>query len=221
MADEGAGVDIFNGMAVIRDNLISENVSRGAAGGISVYTNGVSIIENVIVRNRAYQFAGGVGLSEIPRIFVNNTIADNDISSAVYGGSAMGVYSLQTFTETFVANNTFASNSLAPTLWLSQQPTTPPTFFRNNNSWNSLGSPYSGYWPYQTGEHRNISADPLFVDPSAGDYHLQNGSPGIDTGRNDVPGLAHYDFDGNPRIVDGSGIGRAIIDLGAYEFQPI
>ena len=133
----------------------------------------------------------------------------------------MGVYSLQTFTETFVANNTFASNSLAPTLWLSQQPSGPPTFFTNNNSWNSLGSPYGGYWPDQTGEHGNTSADPLFIDPSAGDYHLQNGSPCIDVGRNHVPGLANYDFDGNPRIVDGSGIGSAIIDLGAYEFQPI
>jgi hypothetical protein len=96
-----------------------------------------------------------------------------------------------------------------------------PKFFTNNNSWNSLGSPYSRYWPDQTGEYGNISADPLFVDTSAGDYHLQNGSPCIDAGRNDVPGLADYAFDGNPRIVDGSGIESAIMDLGAYEFQPI
>ena len=216
----GGGVFVF-GTAIIRDNLISDNVSLGMGGGISVYTNSVSIIENVIVRNRAYQFGGGVALVAIPRIFVNNTITDNDISFAAYGGSAMGVNNLQTLRETFMANNNFASNSLAPTLWLSQQPSGPPTFFTNNNSWNSLGSPYGGYWPDQTGEHGNTSADPLFIDPSAGDYHLQNGSPCIDVGRNHVPGLANYDFDGNPRIVDGSGIGRAIIDLGAYEFQPI
>jgi hypothetical protein len=221
----GGGVFVF-GTAIIRDNLISDNVSS-MGGGINltellgeIYANGVSIIENVIVRNRATWFGGGVALSVAPRIFVNNTIADNDISWSNSGGSAMGIGSLVTHTETFMANNTFASNSLAPTLWV-DQPSSPPTFFTNNNSWNALGPPYGGNWPDQTGELGNNSADPLFIDSGAGDYHLQDGSPCIDNGRNDVPGLAEYDFEGNPRIVDGSGIGSAIIDLGAYEFQPI
>lgn len=64
----------------------------------------------------------------------------------------------------------------------------------------------------------NISADPIFVDPKIGDYHLQVGSPCIDAGTNAAPGLPGFDFDGNIRALDGDGDGMAIVDMGAYEY---
>jgi hypothetical protein len=61
----------------------------------------------------------------------------------------------------------------------------------------------------------NIVADPLWVNPAAGDFHLQGGSPAIDAG--DPAGLAAgdstTDLAGNPRISNG----RA--DMGAFEVQ--
>jgi parallel beta-helix repeat protein len=71
----------------------------------------------------------------------------------------------------------------------------------------------------------NIDADPRFVDPAAGDYHLGAGSPCIDAGNNAaVPAGVLTDLDGHPRFVDdpntpdtGSGT-PPIVDLGAYEF---
>ena len=39
-----------------------------------------------------------------------------------------------------------------------------------------------------------IDEDPEFVDPNKDDYHLQEGSPSIDTG---LPGAAHVDPDGS------------------------
>ncbi len=69
-----------------------------------------------------------------------------------------------------------------------------------------------------------IDADPLFVDPSGGDYRLSTGSPAIDAGYNDlVPAWATTDLDGNQRFVDDpatpdTGIGNPPVDLGAYEF---
>ncbi len=57
-----------------------------------------------------------------------------------------------------------------------------------------------------------ILADPLFIDPDSDDFHLQVGSPCIDTGDNSVVDPNATDLDGNPRIVNGT------VDMGAYEF---
>jgi len=66
----------------------------------------------------------------------------------------------------------------------------------------------------------NIDLDPRFVDPSAGDLHLQPGSPCIDAGYNDAPNLPTDDFEGDPRLGDGDGDGYAVVDMGVYEYYP-
>jgi len=66
----------------------------------------------------------------------------------------------------------------------------------------------------------NIDADPLFVNADAGDLHLRENSPAIDAGLNSaVPAGITTDLDGNPRFVDFTGRGTAIVDMGAYEVQ--
>ena len=59
------------------------------------------------------------------------------------------------------------------------------------------------------GVHGNIQANPKFVDPAHGDFHLQAGSPAIDAGTSS--GAPATDLDGRVRS-DGH------IDIGAYEF---
>ncbi len=58
----------------------------------------------------------------------------------------------------------------------------------------------------------NFTNPPMFVNLTAGDYHLNAASPCINTGNNSFI-TNSTDLDGNPRIVGG------IVDLGAYEFQ--
>jgi hypothetical protein len=58
----------------------------------------------------------------------------------------------------------------------------------------------------------NFTNAPIFVDPLAGDFHLQSNSSCINAGRN-IYISTMTDLEGNPRISGGS------IDLGAYEFQ--
>ncbi len=60
----------------------------------------------------------------------------------------------------------------------------------------------------------NIGADPCFVNPNTGDYHLLPDSPSINTGDPDyVSGPNDTDLDGRSRIIGGR------IDMGVYEFQ--
>ena len=56
----------------------------------------------------------------------------------------------------------------------------------------------------------NISADPMFVDPAADDFHLQPGSPAINAGDNSY--APPMDFDG---VLRPQGL---IVDMGAFEF---
>jgi len=68
----------------------------------------------------------------------------------------------------------------------------------------------------------NIDIDPMFVNPATDDYHLQPGSPCVDTGYNDAATAAGLitDFEGDPRIVDGDGDTVAVVDMGADEYYP-
>ena len=55
----------------------------------------------------------------------------------------------------------------------------------------------------------NVTGDPKFVDPVAGDYHLQSSSPAINAG--DPAAVVDHDLDNTPRPRGGR------VDIGAYE----
>jgi len=82
-----------------------------------------------------------------------------------------------------------------------------------NDLWNNPGGNYGG--SCSPGPN-DVSLDPIFVNPSAHDYHSQPGSPCIDAGTND--GAPGGDMDGNDRPIDGNGDGTATTDMGAYEY---
>src|SRR6201999_624699 len=95
------------------------------------------------------------------------------------------------------------------------------TIFDHNDVLDPHSTRYAGTCSDQTGTYGNISVDPRFVNPSAGDYHLQAGSPAIDAGNNSALQLVanagvvvSKDLDGNPREQDATGIGNPIVDIG-------
>ncbi len=83
-----------------------------------------------------------------------------------------------------------------------------------SNVWNNASGAY--YGTSCTGGC--ISANPLFVDPVGGDYHLQGSSLCVDAGTDQ--GAPDHDLDGVARPLDGDGINGPGYDMGAYEYRP-
>lgn len=87
--------------------------------------------------------------------------------------------------------------------------TTPPTFVADDFYAGSVGLPVQCL--AHVGSLVDISADPKFANPSAGDYHVAFGLPVVNDGNNFAPDLPATDFDGNPRIRG------HVVDMGVYE----
>jgi hypothetical protein len=206
------------GTPIINRNIIKGNNAVGRQGG-GIYMANVSdalIVQNLITGNQA-SVGGGVywlvpSTARGP-ILVNNTIADNDGAS-----NGSGIFADGFDARTELINNIIVAKpgqtGLSCRFFNDQN----PPIIRFNNIFSAGGMAYGGACPDMTRTNGNISADPLFVNPTQGDYQLQQLSPSIDAGDNTAPNLPDTDIDENPRILDGDGDGTATIDMGVDEF---
>ncbi len=117
-------------------------------------------------------------------------------------------------------------------LWVT--PDSTPGFASDYNLfWNSTGqAPVSYISSYPTvaaysaasgQDSHSIQADPEFRNAAGGDFHLEAGSPAIDSGDSGVPAWPSLDADGHGRVdepsVPNTGTGPvAYADRGAFEF---
>ncbi|NVL92085.1 MAG: right-handed parallel beta-helix repeat-containing protein [Desulfobacterales bacterium] len=178
---------------------ITNNIITGSRKGI--YNNDYSspTITNNIISGNAND--GISSFSNSSPTITNNTITGNGYS---------GIYNDSTSSPT-ITNNIISGNT---EYGIESAEGSSPQIKNNDVVLNGDGS----YLNCSPGAG-DISADPEFVDPDNGDYHLKEGSPCIDSGTDDVPGLPETDADGNTRIVDGDGDGVATVDMGAFEYQ--
>jgi parallel beta-helix repeat protein len=231
----GGGLGLFAApiSTIISNNIIANNQSLGYGGG--VYDNGpVSLYQNLIYNNVSGVAGGGVYLvaaSEINgatgplNVFVtNNTIYGNTISlnpkvqDAWVDGSQVAlpgyVSQMGFFNNLVIANDPYSAIACWP---IYQYLSGAPPVVVNSDVSNSGGPAYGGWCTSPAGATGNISVDPKFKNPAGGDFHLQAGSPAIDTGFNAAPGLLATDLDGNPRIQNATGASEPVVDMGAYE----
>jgi len=208
---DGGGLSINFGSPLIENNTIAGNTSQ-LGGAMSMYASNAAIVQNVIINNQA-DMGGGIDLdaSTAAPTFVNNTIAANNSEqgSALYAQGAGAQF----------INNLFVG-LLRQTAILCEA-TAPSPSFENNDAFTELGIGFDQSCGSLLGVSGNISEQPQFVNAGLDNYRLLAGSAGIDVGLNSAPNLPATDFDGLPRIVDGSGKKTFIIDMGAYEFQPV
>jgi hypothetical protein len=207
------GLMLNGGTTVTLSNNAISNNNADWGGGVYV-TNGITVtVSNNTISNNSAQWGGGVFVtiydSSATITLTNNTISNNTASTEEKGGGIC----LRLFDHNVIAyiyNNIIWDNENGGDIYLEGS----GTFNGFNNDYHEL----SGNW---THEGDNIDDDPLFVDLENHDYHLQTGSPCIDTGNNDAPELPEKDKDEKPRIIDGDGNGEATVDMGAYEFGDI
>lgn len=217
-SSDGGGVDLFAaGTPTISGNVISNNVAGAGGGGIAMFNDSDALItNNVIYGNRASSGGGIYWLvpsgARGPFVF-NNTVAGNQANAG------LAVFADGFDQQASLTNNILVGNGTASVVECGNLNDPFPPIVRFNDVRNEgTGARYGGLCTDQTGMGGNISADPLFVNAAAGDFHILQGSPAIDAGTNS--GAPATDIDGDPRPLDGNGDGLAVVDMGADEFVP-
>ena len=150
------------------------------------------IQNNLIYGNTRAGIQSDAKHEETDLFVVNNTLFDNDGDGMVFNKSALQVV---------LANNiVLGSGGYGLVCNGADDPQA-----AHNALWLNAYGDYSGCAPGVS----DISADPLLLDPAAGDFHLAFGSPCIDAGTS--TGAPPADFEGIARPQGGG------VDIGAYE----
>jgi hypothetical protein len=212
----GGGIVCDLGAApVITNCTINKNTSTIDGGGISIDNGSMPAISNCQVSfNNAGTTGGGIaiGLTAAPTI-VNCVIASN--TSVLSGGGIDSGFGSSTITNCTITlnksgigggiNSESAKDTLTNCILWGDFPT------ETSAALSTLTITHSDIQGGFVGMG-NLLADPKFMNPLTGDYHLKAGSPCINMGNNLAPALPATDKDGKPRIAGGT------VDMGAYEF---
>jgi hypothetical protein len=213
----GGGVCIFTGPGTLVGNRILSNSASHHGGGVSLLGGEATLDSNFIVLNSTSASGSGVSFRGSQATLVNNLIADN----TSWSGSGSGLYLYGGSTPVFY-HNTIARNSGSGGWGLEVSDGSAPELYNTILVGHSVGihatsgttatleatlwgagswanaTDWDGDGPVLTGTI-NLWADPIFVDPEAGDYHLSPGSPAHDVG---VDVGVTVDIDGDPRPQD-------------------
>jgi Right handed beta helix region len=182
-----------------RNNLVYFGNSAGISiGGYAKAVGGTD--RATIVNNTLYKNDGkntGSGEFQI-QFHATNNVFKNNIVYAGAQGLVVNSYTNNVANPADMDYNFYNSTARA-----------------GSTTWLWIGKTYNGFTAYQTGsgkdQHSNY-ADPLFVNNTTPDLHVQSGSRAVNAGINLGVGVeGAVDFAGNPRV-EGSNI-----DIGAYE----
>ncbi len=195
-SENGSGGGISNSYSETSiNNCTFENNTSSIGGGISTSSSNDEITNCTFFSNTASTWGGGLFISAGTYNIFNCTFTNN---SAILNGG--GILNEMGSSEILITNCILWGDSPDEIYTLSGTPIV---------SYNDVQGVYPG-----TG---NISADPQWVNPGSGDFHLMANSPCIDSGTNSATAEIAGDFEGDGRIIDGDYDGTAIVDMGVDE----
>ncbi len=234
----GGGVYVENSGGKVLNSTIADNVAF-SAGGAYLHVELLTVNPEVTVRNSticsntAYGTLGGGGLYCYRGGTAVNCLVYGNISSNYGGGVYMPVrgtvdsctvvsnYSKSSGGGIFVQAGTAETSRMHVNNTISVSNTTGhlgADLYTANYSWFTNNCIFNVYGTV-VGTNNLIATDPLFVDPTSGNYRLRPDSPCIHAGTN-LPWMSEpnaVDFDGYPRI------DRVVrrVDMGCYEYIPV
>jgi predicted outer membrane repeat protein len=218
-----AGALLCNGPCTIQQSTLADNrairldalTSSSIGKGGAVLSNNTLVVKrSAFVRNRAGSPGGGgiyanAGSLDVENtLFANNLIENNAAfplsgSAAYVTGTGNSRLAFNTFVNT--AFNSVSAVALGPTtpvvnnifssygVGIEQLPAGVGDVFEHFNLWHNVSLTSTA------GVQHGLTAiigDPLFINPAAGDFHVQAGSPAVNAGT-DVS--VAIDFDGDVR----------------------
>lgn len=204
----GGGIYCDEGTApLIEANRITHNTTTHVGGGIACHDATPTIVNNVLIKNEAWLYAGGIYTYDCELELANNTIV---YCSANNGGGIACYHSTLSMVNSIVWNNIAYKGS---EIWVG--PYTYPAELSLSYSLveDDPGSIFVDDDCTLNWGAGMITADPEFVAPGEQDYHLTYNSPCRGSGDNSVAMLPEFDFEGDPRIHQGT------VDIGADEFH--
>ena len=198
---------------VLNHCFLSNNSAAGFGGGASAGGPGSVLNECVVVGNIS---TGGKGGGVFGSTLNNCLVVSNTVLPVQGPGNGAGTFNCALNNCTVVGN--LASPPPGPAVYSDSTfpglyPVAKNCIVYYNNSGN-LSSPSTNCCttPLPSGNVSDFTNAPLFVNMSAGDFHLQSNSPCINAGKNFFITTTN-DLDSNPRITGGT------VDIGAYEYQ--
>lgn len=209
----GGGIAHALGALLLDGSTISNNsaLGSGEGGGIYIVDTPLFRATNTTVSgNFALDDGGGIFLDSITQADINHSTISSNEAASEGGGIAVRLSAL-------ALNHSIVANNVAPS--------GPDIFGGTVPVIYSLVEDSSNFTP--DGGPRILGVDPM-LGPLADNggptqtHALLPGSPAIDMGEQGVDSPPLFDQRGNgfPRIVDGNNDTAAVIDIGAFEFNP-
>jgi predicted outer membrane repeat protein len=165
----GGGIFCNKASPKIEENTLQFNsVEYGRGGGIHCFLSSPVIKRNLILDNECMLEGGGVCCESLSAaLIINNTLSRNK----GVGGSGIGCAKSS---SPKIVNNIIGFGR-GVSVWCDEGSN---PFITHNDFWKNRGENYGNCKPPSD----NLFVDPLLVNPTEGDFHLQKDSPCIDAG---------------------------------------